>query len=273
MKKAKILSLAIILVLILSISVVAADLNKINADKTTKGDWVGNYGSDGYFLFANSLEGCVSNLPAYVTEFSYETILGEDVSYHQWWTGTADDVTGIVDTNAFDDAIWTDETKTSRYIPAIYNGTGLSVTLDVGSVNTNVSIYTCDWGDDGRCITVTLYDGSGNTLNTYDLTDFAHGTYITASVTGKVVFEFAYYDATKLGSASNAVINAVFFDNIPSAVETTVIPEVAETAVTQEPAAVTAPQTSDNFVMVMVAVAATFTAFAAVTKFKCTDND
>ncbi|MHB1154820.1 MAG: hypothetical protein ACYCWE_15130 [Eubacteriales bacterium] len=275
MKTAKMLSLAMIIVLILSISAVAADLNKISADKTTKGDWVGNYGSDGYFLFANSLEGCVSNLPAYVAEFSYTTILGDDVSYHQWWTGTADDVSGIVESNAFEDAIWTDETKTSRYIPAIYNGAGLSVTIDVGSANTTVSIYACDWGDDGRCVTVTLYDGNGNTLNTYDLTEFAHGTYITADVTGKVVFEFAYYDATNYDGASNAVISAVFFDNIPAAVETTVIPEVAETEVIQEPApeTVTAPQTADNFVMAMAAVAVAFTVFAIVAKFKLADND
>ncbi len=185
-------------------------------------------------------------------------------------------MSGIVESNAFEDAIWTDETKTSRYIPAIYNGDGLTVTLDVGSANTTVSLYTCDWGDDGRCVTVTLYDGNGNELDNYDLTDFAHGTYITAAVTGKVVFEFAYYDATNLGSASNAVISAVFFDNIPVVVETTVIPEVAETAetaVTQEPATVSAPQTADNFVMVMAVIAAALTVFAFVTKIKITDNN
>jgi hypothetical protein len=266
MKTAKILSLAIILVLIMSIGVVAADTNKLGADKTTKGDWVGKYGADGYFLFADSADGCTSKLPAYVTEFSYATIGGEDVSYHQWWAGTADDVSGIGEANAIEDAIWTDETKTSRYIPAIYNGTGLTVTLDVGSANTTVSIYTCDWGNDGRCVTVTLYDGSGNELNTYDLTDFAHGTYVTATVTGKVVFEFAYYDAINLGSASNAVISAVFFDGAAAAAEETAAPAAqepaAETTAATEPTA--APQTSDNFLFIAAAAVITLAAFCGL---------
>ncbi|MDD4774215.1 MAG: hypothetical protein PHZ09_11555 [Eubacteriales bacterium] len=257
---------AIILILILTVNVIAADTNKISADTVTKGDWVGNYGSDGYFLFANSEEGCTDKLPEYVTEFSYSTIFGEEVRYHQWWEGTADDVSGIVEANAFEDAIWTDETKTSRYIPAIFDGSGVTLTIDVGSAESTVALYACDWGDDGRCVTVTLYDAGGNELDNYDLVEFPHGTYITATVTGKVEFEFAYYDAVKLGSPSNAVVSAVFFDSAPAeepAAETAV-PEAdepaTEAAPAQEPAA--APQTYDSFAIIAIAAVIAFAALA-----------
>lgn len=261
--------MAIILAVLLCVNVFAAESGKFTVDRTTKGDWVGNYGSDGYFLFASSEEACTDKLPDYVSEFTYATIMGDPANYHEWWNGTADDTSGIVAANDFDDAIWTDETKTARYIPAIYSGDGITLTMDVGDTETNVSVYSCDWGNDGRCVEVVLYDADGNAVDTFDLTEFEHGAYLTATVTGKIVIEYTYYDAVNFAGASNAVVSAVFFDRAeaaqaevpasePAANETTPAETVpAETTAPEttpvDDATETAPQTADTAIMIALA--------------------
>ncbi len=246
MKTFKFFSIVPVIFLILSLNVFAAGSISITADTATKGNWVGKYGSDGYFMFAKNAESCVNNLPAYVSEFSYSDLFGNKPSYHQWWLGDDSDTSGVNSANAYEDALWTDKTKTQRVIPCIYNGTGLNLTIDVGSTETTVSIYSCDWGNDGRCVEVTAYDSAGNTLGTYDLTAFEHGTYLTATITGKVVFEYSYYDAINLGSPSNAVISAVFFDNA-AAEKTEAAPEPTAAEKTEaDPKPITAVTATDT---------------------------
>jgi hypothetical protein len=271
MRTVKTLPIVLVILLFLSLNIFAADSVSITADTATKGDWVGKYGSDGYFLFAGSVDECVNKLPAYVSEFTYSDLFGEEPSFYQWWSGDGSDTSGIGDANTIEDALWTDATKTQRFIPCIYNGNGLDLTIDVGTTKTNVSIYSCDWGNDGRCVNVTAYDSDGNTLGTYDLKAFEHGTYLTATITGKVVFEYSYYDAVNLGSASNAVISGVFFDTAssggttaaaetePAAVDTAIPETTAEikAATDADTAAAAAPQTSDMTLMIISGIIVT----------------
>lgn len=265
MKVIKHLVIAVVFVLILSMNIQASESGKISVDKTTKGDWVGNYGKDGYFLFADSAEDCVDKLPEYVTGFTYTTIFEDEVSYHQWWEGDASDTSGIGEANTIDDSIWMDETKTTRYIPAIYNGDGLTITVDVGSTETNVSIYSCDWGNDGRCVDIKLYGSDGSVIDTYSLTEFEHGAYVTAAVTGKAVFEYTYTDAVNLGSASNAVISAVFFDKAEEQPATDAVSDTTEPSAPVE----SAPKTADTLCVLLIGVAGSFGAAIIAVKRKC----
>jgi hypothetical protein len=242
MRSAKIAFMILAVLLMLSQSFFAAD-SFITADTTTKGDWVGKYGTDGYFLFAGSKAGCNDKLPSYVKEFTYTDLFGAEPSYHQWWAGSASDTSGIHQANSFEDAMWKDETKTERFIPCIYNANGLILTIDVGSVESKVSIYSCDWGNDGRCVEVVAYDESENEIGRYDLTAFEHGTYLTATITGNVTFVYTFFDTLYLGSPSNAVISAVFFDGVSSEQSGA----EAELVAVDEPTAVTdAPVTADT---------------------------
>ncbi|MGN1408652.1 MAG: hypothetical protein ACI4XJ_00595, partial [Eubacteriales bacterium] len=223
MKKIITLALSLLLVSAMSVSAFAADLAE---DRTTHGDWVGKYGKDGYIIFNSSESTFTENLPDYVQEITYSDLYEANATPHSWWSGA--DGSELEDPAHFNDALWEDESMTSRRAPCIYNGEGVMITVDTGDVTTTVSFYSLDWDDNGRVILVTMYDADGNEVTSKEVGEFYNGVYVSTEVTGKATFEFMFLESVKT-SPSNAVVSAVFFDSAASEAEA----ETAEEAETE----------------------------------------
>lgn len=213
MKKIITLALSLLLVSAMSVSAFAADLTE---DRTTHGDWVGKYGKDGYIIFNSSESTFTEKLPDYVQELTYSDLYEANASTHSWWNGT--DGSGLEDPAHFNDALWEDESMTSRRAPCIYNGDGVMINVDTGDVTTTVSFYSLDWDDNGRVILVTMYDADGNEVTSKEIGEFYNGVYLSTEVTGKATFEFTFLESVKT-TPSNAVVSAVFFDSAASEAE------------------------------------------------------
>lgn len=239
---------------------VSAFAENLAEDRTTHGDWVGKYGKDGYLIFNSSVSTFTEKLPDYVRELTYSDLYEADATPHSWWNGA--DGSALDDPAHFSDALWEDESMTSRRAPCIYNGEGVMITVDTGDVTSTVSFYSLDWDDNGRVMLVTMYDADGNEISSKEVGEFLNGVYLSAEVTGKVTFEFMFLESVNT-SPSNAVVSAVFFDSAASEAEaeaeteadpeaeSTTEPEIVETLaadVANAQAAetqATAPQTFD----------------------------
>lgn len=217
----RVLTLTLAVLAALCVPALAAE--PLAEDRTTHGEWVGKYGKDGYVIFNDASHGFSEKLPEYVQELTYMDLYEGTASPHAWWNGT--DGSDLEDPAHAADALWTDETKTARVGGCIYNGDGLTITVDTGDVTTNVSLYSLDWDNNGRIMVVTQYDADGNEVVSKEVGEFLNGVYLTSEVTGKATFEFLYLDATNMDSPSNAVVAGIFFDSVAGEVPETEAPE------------------------------------------------
>ena len=210
MKKITTFALSLLLVSAMSVSAFAADITE---DRTTHGDWVGKYGKDGYIIFNSSEDTFTEKLPDYVQDFTYSDLYEANATPHSWWNGS--DGSSLEDPAHFNDALWEDESMTSRRAPCIYNGEGLLITIDTGDVTSTVSFYSVDWDDNGRVMLMTVYDADGNEITSKEYGEFYNGVYVTTEITGKATCEFMFLESVNT-SPSNAVVAGVFFDSAAS---------------------------------------------------------
>ncbi len=160
----------------------------VGTDTTTLGTWTGKYGVDGQ-LIANDL----SKIPAYANF----TPSGD--STYTWTTSTTD-------TSALQSASGSSSRIASTYFASNNNTFAFDVTLSDGKTH-KISLYLCDWDNQGRAETISVSDAvTGTLLNTQTFPSFTGGIYAVWNVKGN-----AQITVTKTAGL-NAIVNAVFFN-------------------------------------------------------------
>jgi hypothetical protein len=165
----------------------AATASFAGLDTTTRGNWHGVYGSDGYSV-ANDAQ----SIPSYAS-FA--------VQNQQSWTWA----TGTVDPRALQTCDGSSKLAATWYNSSKFN---FDVNLTDGHSH-QLAIYALDWDRQGRSETIQIVDA--NTLAALDsrtISNFTGGTYLIWTVTGHVKINI-----TAL-SGPNSVIAAVFFGSI-----------------------------------------------------------
>jgi YD repeat-containing protein len=185
----------------------------VGKDETTRGEWVGNYGGEGYLVLSND---DAEQLPAYA---SIEFLDPNDnpPPHHVWYQESTAEESDLSE-EALEDiarrapgALYTDPSKTDRAASCFYNGDTVYLNIDIGSETKYVTVYSLDWDEQGRETEITVYDGSGKVklVPAMEISEFSGGVYVKFKVSGSVCLE--YFNLT---SGQNAVIGAVFFDSI-----------------------------------------------------------
>jgi len=203
---------ALIAAIILTVSVSAASTAQfIEIDKTTRGDWPGSYGSDGYIIITDNPSH--RKIPSYA-RVSFENDWGDLPQFWTWWA--PDSGVGEYSDNNSDarrrepGVLFTGPDKSSRVAACYFNGGIFMVNADVGDEPKIVSLYMHDYDEQSRSANVFILDEYGSK----DLTDFIEvfsyekGWYLKFQITGKV--QFMIEDTSSNGM--NAVLSGVFFD-------------------------------------------------------------
>jgi len=228
--------IALMLTVFMTVSVSAAGTAQLlDIDKTTRGNWVGNYGSEGYIIITD--DDSLQSVPAYA-KLDYINENDDVPSFWTWYDPEFDiEAMGSPDDDAkaarIPSALYKSAAKNSAIAACYYSGDFFIVTVDIGSETKLVSLYTTDFDEGNREAEVTITDESGKALTSpIELIDYEGGWYLKFKMSGKVNFMFEKI------AGPNAVISGIFFDPDPDAVAA-VIEEPA--AVVQEEAVAPAP--------------------------------
>lgn len=158
-------------------------------DTTTKGSWVGSYGSAGAAVVADT-----SSPPAWATVSTFG-------SPSTWvWQNPSTDVRAPQKVS----------NPSQRIMAALYSSTdfGYDVNLTDGLPHT-VSVYMADYDSTARNQQVDIVDAdTGQVLDFETLDNFGSGVYFKWKLQGHVQFRFRNLSAANL----NSVASAVFFD-------------------------------------------------------------
>ncbi len=157
----------------------------VQKDTTTKGNWIGPYGNQGY-----DIEGFAAGLPSYAT-------------------------VGISGASTY---VWASSTTDARALEDPPSGSGRSAqtwfgtnfTFDINLTDGqehDVALYAVDWPNIGRQEEFQVIDaGTGTVLDTETLSSFSGGAYLQWEVSGHVQIK-----VTVLAGA-NAVVSGLFLD-------------------------------------------------------------
>jgi uncharacterized delta-60 repeat protein len=156
----------------------------VGTDTTTKGNWRGVYGAEGYNVIGSS-----ANYP------SYAQVSG--AGKQDWvWNQTTADGRGLqtADGSSRIAGCW--------YQPGTFT---INVNFTDGSTH-RLALYLCDWDFAGRTETVDLIDGNtGAVLQARSVSGFSGGQYLIWDLKGKFQVRFT------MNAGPNAVVNGVFF--------------------------------------------------------------
>jgi hypothetical protein len=160
----------------------------VKTDSTTKGNWIGAYGSQGYTIVGDGQS---------VPTFGAVTPSGNLV--YTWAPSTTDGrALQKVGGNDRIAAVW--------YAPDALN-------IDFNFTDTNphrVALYVMDWDRSGRSQRFQILDASNNAvLATTDVSAFEEGKYLVWDLKGNVRIRVSRL------SGNNAVVEGVFFDAAP----------------------------------------------------------
>ena len=184
----------------------------IEIDKTTRGEWVGAYGGEGYIVLSRDDD---YNLPAYAS-VEFLKIDDSEPPHHVWYQESETDEEDLEE-EALENVIrrkpgtlYTDPTKTDRAGSCFYDGSSVYVNIDIGGETKYVTLYSLDYDEQSRETAITVYDGNGRIklVDFFELTEFSGGAYVKFKVSGKISIEYE-----NMTSGQNAVIGAIFFDN------------------------------------------------------------
>ena len=194
----------------LSVGVSASSARLLDIDRSTRGNWVGNYGSEGWLIATN--DESLQSLPEYVVavEFLNEFLDGP-ASFHVWWD---EEATGEINED------WRVESGLFRSPDSGYRlaschfGTEFNTIIDIGDETRKVSLYITDFDEGFREVEITAFDADDNALmpviNVYN---YEEGVYLQFIMSGRV--RFMFYTS----GGPNAVVSGVFFDPDPDAPE------------------------------------------------------
>ncbi|HEY2585578.1 MAG TPA: right-handed parallel beta-helix repeat-containing protein [Tepidisphaeraceae bacterium] len=164
----------------------------VGTDTTTRGNWTGAYGSDGYVEFG----GGATQLPAYAQVTAYSQ------QQYTWASSTNDPrALQVVAGNGA-------RIAGCDYAPNTFT---LDVNLTDGKSHP-VALYLLDWDARGRAESVQVIDaGSGAVLDTRSVSNFTGGQWLSWNLTGHVRITIT------LTAGANAVASGLFFGAAPGA--------------------------------------------------------
>jgi hypothetical protein len=158
----------------------------VKTDFVTAGNWVGNYGADGYII-ANG-----NNAPP-----SYAQVIPSSSALTYTWNNPSVDPR----------ALYSSPSATSRIASTYYTATNFSFDVNLTDGQTHqVALYSLDIETNQRAQTVTIQDFSTSAvLSTLPLSNFQSGVWAVWNISGHVVIKVVY------NSGLNAVVSGLFF--------------------------------------------------------------
>lgn len=165
----------------------------VKTDTTTKGNWKGVFGAQGYTVVGNG-----QSIPAF----------------------------GGVTPNGHAEYSWTDSTTDARGLQKVagedrlaavwYSDTAFNLDFNfTDNLAHRVSLYVMDWDRSGRSQQFEVVDLSNNAvLHSVEVSDFADGKYLVWDLRGAVRIR-----VTRT-AGNNAVVGGVFFDVAPQSIQT-----------------------------------------------------
>ena len=130
-----------VLMAICAVTVVCADDSVFTADTETRGDWVGKYGAEGYFIPGPSESQSLRNLPDYA-DVSVTDLSGRELT--TWWVFWDESETKRCPYDALG-ALWADKEKSYRRAACQFDQAGLDISIDIGENVRKVSLYLTDF--------------------------------------------------------------------------------------------------------------------------------
>lgn len=157
----------------------------VRVDTSTRGDWKGVYGGDGYRVAGEE------SIALYATP-----VLTSESTWI-WAQSTPDNRALVKPSNAAD-----------RIAATWYSyGSFLINTNITDQAPHQIALYCIDWDTMTRAETIDVLDGNGNVLDSQALlTSFNGGVYLVWNVTGNVTFRITR-------KSGNAVVSGIFFGN------------------------------------------------------------
>ena len=180
----------------------------IGMDSTTRGDWGGVYGKDGYVLCNYNGNGKdKKSLPSYVTSVNYYKVKGNGLPLNCVWESNTNDRRALAPNAA---------NKVPRTAACLYAMDAdqiaytFSFTVAIsGTHEYQISLYFLDWDNKGRKIAIEMFDA--NTLNLIAPVKIVRNCFGGAYVT------YAYNKSAKfrinMVRGDNAVLSGIFFDS------------------------------------------------------------
>ena len=161
----------------------------IRQDATTRGNWIGVYGSQGYDVVGSG-----------VSNPTYATVTPAGQSLYTWATPSS----------SATQALEIPPAGTSRVAAVWYSSTSFTVDVNIASGQSyNLELYFLDYDAKGRAETVTLSDANTSAmLNSQSVSNFANGDYLAWTISGNVLITFTCTAGT------NAVLSGLFFDPV-----------------------------------------------------------
>jgi hypothetical protein len=190
-----------------SVSVSAASARLVDIDRDTRGDWLENYGSEGYLIAAD--DDSLQNLPAYATVEFFDEFLDERALFWRWWDSEYDDE--MDEDWRVPSALIKAPGSTERVGSCFYGGE-FNMIIDLGDESRKVSLYITDFDEGNRESEISVLGPDGSALiPVIEAFGYEEGWYLQFILSGRVQFRFE-----SLGGP-NAVISGVFFDPDPDA--------------------------------------------------------
>ncbi|MCL2096973.1 MAG: hypothetical protein FWH10_08745 [Oscillospiraceae bacterium] len=176
----------------------------ISIDRTTRGNWPGNYGSEGYAIISGNP--AHRKIPAYAA-IDFESDWGGLPMFYTWWDqDDGDDYDSI---RREPGALFKTPEKTSRIAACYYSGGFFTVIVDVGREAKILSLYMHDYDEHSRSANVVILDENGRELIDYiEVSGYESGWYLRFQISG--VVQFMIEDTSPNGM--NACLSGVFFD-------------------------------------------------------------
>jgi hypothetical protein len=162
-----------------------ASASLVGSDTTTRGNWIGTYGSQGYDIVSGP-----TSLPLQVTV----TPTGQ-LTYTYTTTSSDPRALQVPGTTNRVAAVW-------------YSSTSFTVGVNLGDGQAHkLELYFLDWDNRGRGEQVQIKNaGTGQVLDTQSISSFTNGVYLNWTVSGSLLITITRT------AGGNAVLNGVFLD-------------------------------------------------------------
>jgi hypothetical protein len=161
----------------------------IRSDYTTKGNWKGIYGTEGFHVIGDGI-----SYPSYATVWS---------AGKQEWIWRSSSTESV--------ALRKSSSPTDRILALWYSKTNFTVDINITDGKAHrLALYFVDWDKLGRNQRIEIIDATtGQVLNTRNISKFTGGRYLVWDISGKVKIRF-----TRTGGP-NCLLNGIFFNAVP----------------------------------------------------------
>lgn len=161
----------------------------IKIDSDTKGNWIGNYGKDGYIIFKDKSENNYKLLPSYLDDIF---VTGNS---HWYWDYLSGDENSLLISGG-----------ESRNIYQAFSAESIVIKIDAKDQNRHsISLYGLD-PENSRGIIINATDSFGNNIIPEYRSDEFSGKYITFNYSGDTVITITY------SKGPNITLAGIFFD-------------------------------------------------------------